>query len=63
MCSGMVPPNASVTLEHEHALVLRNGGGRRESAPRADRRYAAAYFWEGRNDWFSDVWTDITGQP
>ncbi|ERG88165.1 MAG: DNA modification methylase [halophilic archaeon J07HX5] len=62
MGSGMVPPNAYVTLEHEYVLVFRNGGGRRQFAPGADRRYAAAYFWEERNDWFSDLWTDITGQ-
>ncbi len=62
MGSGMVPPNAYVTLEHEHVLVFRNGPQRREFAPGADRRYAAAYFWEERNDWFSDLWTDVRGQ-
>ena len=62
MGSGMLPPNAYVTLEHEHILVFRNGPQRREFAPGADRRYAAAYFWEERNDWFSDVWTDVRGE-
>jgi DNA modification methylase len=61
MGSGMVPPNAYVTLEHEHVLVFRNGG-RREFDPGADRRYEAAYFWEERNVWFSDVWTDLNGE-
>jgi DNA modification methylase len=61
MGSGMVPPNAYVTLEHEHLLVFRNGE-RRAFDPGADRRYEAAYFWEERNDWFSDVWTDLNGE-
>jgi len=60
MGSGMVPPNAYVTLEHEYVLVCRNGE-RREFDPGADRRYEAAYFWEERNRWFSDVWTDVQG--
>jgi len=55
MGSGMVPPNAYPTLEHEHVLVFRNGR-RREFPPGDDDRYAAAYFWEERNDWFSDLW-------
>ncbi|GAA0287859.1 DNA-methyltransferase [Halobacterium noricense] len=61
MGSGMVPPNAYVTLEREHVLVFRNGQ-RREFEPRADRRYEAAYFWEERNRWFSDVWDDLNGE-
>ncbi|MFB6171640.1 MAG: site-specific DNA-methyltransferase [Haloarculaceae archaeon] len=59
MGSGMLPPNAYVTLEHERLLVFRNGG-RRAFEPHADRRYEAAYFWEERNAWFSDVW-EVTG--
>jgi DNA modification methylase len=62
MGSGMVPPNAYVTLEHEYILVFRNGTGSRRFEPGADRRYRAAYFWEERNRWFSDVWTEITGE-
>ncbi|WP_232702475.1 DNA-methyltransferase [Halobacterium wangiae] len=61
MGSGMVPPNAYVTLEREHVLVFRNGP-RRSFEPGADRRYEAAYFWEERNRWFSDVWTDLGGE-
>ncbi len=62
MGSGMIPPNAYVTLEHEYVLIFRNGGTSRTFEPRADRRYEAAYFWEERNRWFSDVWTDVTGE-
>jgi DNA modification methylase len=61
MGSGMVPPNAYVTLEHEYILVFRNGPGSRTFEPNAERRYNAAYFWEERNRWFSDVWTDVGG--
>jgi DNA modification methylase len=62
MGSGMLPPNAYVTLEHEHLLVFRNGGDRRSFEPGAERRYGAAYFWEERNRWFSDVWEDVRGE-
>ena len=62
MGSGMVPPNAYVTLEHEHILVFRNGQRKRDFEPNANRRYGAAFFWEERNRWFSDLWTDITGR-
>jgi len=55
MGSGMIPPNAYPTLEHEHILVFRNGE-RRQLAPGSDRRYESAYFWEERNEWFSDLW-------
>ncbi len=61
MGSGTLPPNAYVTLEHEHVLVFRKGGTR-SFEPGADRRYEAAYFWEERNRWFSDVWTDVRGE-
>jgi len=60
MGSGMVPPNAYVTLEHEYVLPFRKGD-RRSFEPNADRRYTAAYFWEERNRWFSDLWTDLRG--
>lgn len=62
MGSGMLPPNAYVTLEHEYVLVFRNGKGSRTFEPGSERRYNSAYFWEERNRWFSDVWTDITGE-
>jgi DNA modification methylase len=60
MGSGMLPTNAYATLEHEYVLVLRNGG-LREFPPGDRRRYESAYFWEERNEWFSDVWTDVRG--
>ena len=62
MGSGMLPPNAYVTLEHEYVLVFRNGTTRRTFEPGVERRYNAAYFWEERNRWFSDVWTDVGGE-
>ena len=61
MGSGMLPPNAYVTLEHEHVLVFRKGGPR--SFPAGDEaRYESAYFWEERNAWFSDLWEDVGGE-
>lgn len=61
MGSGMLPPNAYVTLEHEYLLIFRKGEPR-SFEPGADRRYGSAYFWEERNEWFSDVWEGITGE-
>jgi DNA modification methylase len=60
MGSGMVPTNAYVTLEHEHVLLFRKGGTR-SFPPKDDQRYESAYFWEERNEWFSDLWTDVQG--
>jgi DNA modification methylase len=62
MGSGMLPPNAYVTLEHEYILVFRNGKDRRSFEPGSERRYNSAYFWEERNQWFSDVWMEIKGE-
>jgi len=59
--SGTLPPNAYVTLEHEYVLVFRKGGPR-SFDPGARRRYESAFFWEERNRWFSDVWTDVRGR-
>lgn len=58
--SGMLPTNAYATLEHEHILIFRNGENR-SFPPNHDPRYESAYFWEERNRWFSDVWTDVNG--
>jgi DNA modification methylase len=60
MGSGTLPTNAYVTLEHEYVLILRNGGPR-EFPPGDRTRYESAFFWEERNEWFSDVWTDVQG--
>ncbi|WP_276254048.1 DNA-methyltransferase [Halomontanus rarus] len=62
MGSGMIPPNAYVTLEHEYVLIFRKSGESRSFEAGADCRYEAAYFWEERNRWFTDVWTDVRGQ-
>jgi DNA modification methylase len=61
MGSGMVPPNAYVTLEHEYVLIFRKGK-RRSFEPGSPRRYESAFFWEERNRWFTDVWTDVRGR-
>ena len=62
MGSGMLPPNAYVTLEHEYILVFRWGAKREfsQEEPKRSRR-ESAYFWEERNGWFSDVWFDLRG--
>lgn len=60
--SGMLPAGAYVTYEHEYILICRKGGKRRfTSAADAARRRASAFFWEERNRWFSDIWTDLQG--
>ena len=59
--SGMLPPNAYATLEHEYILIFRKGDIKRVLAPKSEKRYNSAFFWEERNKWFSDVWEDIGG--
>jgi DNA modification methylase len=62
MGSGMLPAGAYVTYEHEYVLVLRKGPGRVfRTAEDRERRRASAFFWEERNLWFSDLWTDLAG--
>ncbi len=60
--SGMLPAGAYVTYEHEYILVFRRGGPRvfATAAERAARR-RSAFFFEERNVWFSDIWTDLRG--
>ncbi|MFQ3320643.1 MAG: DNA modification methylase [Natronomonas sp.] len=55
MGSGTLPTNAYATLEHEHILLFRKGGTR-SFPPNDDDRYASAFFYEERNEWFSDCW-------
>ena len=55
MGSGTLPTNAYVTLEHEYVLVFRKGAPR-EFPPGDETRYESAFFWEERNEWFSDLW-------
>ena len=61
MGSGMLPTNAYVTLEHEYILIFRKGGNRKFSQDDKLNRNRSAYFWEERNNWFSDVWFGLTG--
>ncbi len=61
MGSGMYPPGAYVTLEHEYILIFRKGGKREFKASEKPNRRESAYFWEERNNWFSDVWMDLKG--
>ncbi len=62
MGSGMLPPGAYVTLEHEYILILRKGNKREFRQPAEKKiRAQSAYFWEERNHWFSDVWMDLKG--
>lgn len=64
MGSGMLPPGAYVTLEHEYVLIFRKGGKREfKSVDKKMNRRRSAYFWEERNQWFSDVWFDLKGTP
>jgi modification methylase len=62
MGSGMMPPGAYVTLEHEYILIFRKGPKRQfpDELEKQTRRQSA-YFWEERNLWFSDVWTGLPG--
>ncbi len=63
MGSGMLPPGAYVTLEHEYILIFRKGSPRRfTTPPERQQRRESAYFWEERNAWFSDVWFDLKGE-
>lgn len=57
MGSGMLPAGAYVTLEHEHILVFRKGSKREfKSSIQKRNRAESAFFWEERNQWFSDLW-------
>jgi DNA modification methylase len=59
MGSGMLPTNAYITLEHEYILIVRKGPKR--VFKDKEKRYESGFFWEERNIWFSDMWTDIKG--
>ena len=62
MGSGMMPPGAYVTLEHEYVLILRKGNKKEFKTEKEKKiRRESAYFWEERNLWFSDVWLDLKG--
>ncbi len=62
MGSGMMPPGAYVTLEHEYVLILRKGNKKEFNANDEKKlRRESSFFWEERNNWFSDVWMDLKG--
>lgn len=62
MGSGMLPPGAYVTHEHEYILIFRKGGKRAFTNDlQKQNRQLSAYFWEERNIWFSDIWFDLKG--
>jgi len=62
MGSGMLPAGAYVTYEHEYILVARKGARRIfQTKDEKQVRRQSAFFWEERNHWFSDVWTDLRG--
>ncbi len=61
--SGMLPPNAYVTLEHEYILICRKGNTKRKIEPKSEKRYNSAFFWEERNKWFSDLRKSIREVP
>ena len=62
MGSGMLPAGAYVTLEHEYILIVRKGSKREfKTESEKQNRRESALFWEERNVWYSDVWTDIKG--
>jgi hypothetical protein len=51
-----------VTYEHEYILIFRKGEKRLFSSARDRlRRQQSAFFWEERNLWFSDLWSDLRG--
>jgi DNA modification methylase len=61
MGSGMLPPNAYVTLEHEYILIFRKKENRQFNDSQRNNRQESAYFWEERNFWFSDLWENVKG--
>ncbi len=62
MGSGMLPPTAYVTLEHEYILIFKKTGKREfKSVDEKLNRVESAFFWEERNNWFSDIWMDLKG--
>jgi len=62
MGSGMMPPGAYITLEHEYVLILRKGNKKEFKTDKEKQiRRESSFFWEERNLWFSDLWTDLKG--
>ena len=62
MGSGMLPAGAYVTLEHEYILIARKGPKRKfNTETEKQNRRESALFWEERNIWYSDIWSDVKG--
>ena len=61
MGSGMLPPGAYVKNEHEYVLIVRKVSRRTFDEAEKRIRRESGYFYEERNTWFSDLWTDLTG--
>jgi DNA modification methylase len=62
MGSGMMPPGAYITLEHEYVLILRKGNKKEfKTDIEKQQRCESSFFEEERNVWFSDVWTKVKG--
>lgn len=60
--SGTMPPGAYVTLEHEYILLFRKPPRRQFSGTGEKKiRSESSYFWEERNQWFSDLWENVKG--
>jgi modification methylase len=59
--SGMLPGGAYVTLEHEFILILRKGAKRETKEVDKLKRLQSAFFYEERNNWFTDIWHDLKG--
>lgn len=58
MGSGMLPQKAYVTQEFEYILIFKKIGTS-ETDPKI--RKESAFFYDERNKWFSNIWTDIKG--
>jgi hypothetical protein len=56
MGSGMYPCGAYVTYEHEYILIFRKDGKREYTDEQCKIRQESAYFYEERNEWFSEIW-------
>jgi site-specific DNA-methyltransferase (cytosine-N4-specific) len=57
--SGMLPPNAYVTLDCEFILILRKGPPRKFNS-KDPTRYSSRYTKDQRDEWFTQIWR-ITG--
>lgn len=56
MGSGMFPAGAYITLEHEYILIFRKGDKKKFKGKELEKRHKSAYFYEERNQWFTDIW-------